>query len=55
VQWHRHDNTGCVEIIRLQDSKVQAEPVPGTQTSLPGGSYNRSNQTAENHVETAHR
>jgi outer membrane protein assembly factor BamB len=34
VQWHRRDNTGRVEIIRLQDGKVQAEPVPGTQTSI---------------------
>lgn len=38
VQWHRRDNAGRVEILRLADGKVQAAFVPGTQTAihLPG-------------------
>lgn len=37
-QWHRRDNSGRVEILRLSDGKVQTECVPGTQTAinLPG-------------------
>ena len=29
-QWHRRDNTGRVEILRLVDGKVKADSVPGT-------------------------
>lgn len=38
VQWHRRDNTGRVEILRLQNGKIQTDFVRGTQTSisLPG-------------------
>jgi outer membrane protein assembly factor BamB len=38
VQWHRRDNAGRVEILRLADNKVKAEFVKGTQTAihLPG-------------------
>lgn len=38
VQWHRRDNAGRVEILRLADGKVQTDFVPGTQTAihLPG-------------------
>ncbi|MCC7421030.1 MAG: PQQ-binding-like beta-propeller repeat protein [Planctomycetaceae bacterium] len=38
VQWHRRDNAGRVEKLRLDGDKVQAEFVPGTQTAiqLPG-------------------
>jgi outer membrane protein assembly factor BamB len=37
-QWHRRDNTGRVEIMRLRNGKVETEFVPGTETaiSLPG-------------------
>ena len=37
-QWHRRDNTGRVEVLRLRDGKVTTEHVPGTQTAinLPG-------------------
>lgn len=37
-QWHRRDNTGRVEILRLRDGKVETDHVPGTQTAinLPG-------------------
>jgi len=37
-QWHRRDNTGRVEVLRLRDGKVEADHVPGTQTAinLPG-------------------
>ena len=37
-QWHRRDNAGRVEILRLRDGKVETEFVPGTQTAihLPG-------------------
>ncbi len=34
VQWHRRDNWGRVEVLRLQDGKLQATAVPGTQTSV---------------------
>lgn len=33
-QWHRRDNTGRVEILRLRDGKVEADHVPGTQTAI---------------------
>lgn len=38
VQWHRRDNAGRVEILRLAGDKVQTEFVPGTETAiqLPG-------------------
>ncbi|MCH7729534.1 MAG: PQQ-binding-like beta-propeller repeat protein, partial [Planctomycetes bacterium] len=39
VQWHRRDNAGRVEILRLNDdNKVETSFVPGTQTAinLPG-------------------
>ncbi len=39
VQWHRRDNAGRVEILKLQDdNQVEASFVPGTQTAinLPG-------------------
>jgi outer membrane protein assembly factor BamB len=38
VQWHRRDNAGRVEILRLRDGKVQTDFVKGTETAihLPG-------------------
>jgi outer membrane protein assembly factor BamB len=38
VQWHRRDNAGRVEILRLDEGKVAADFVPGTETAihLPG-------------------
>jgi outer membrane protein assembly factor BamB len=38
VQWHRRDNAGRVEILRLIDGKVQSDFVKGTETAihLPG-------------------
>jgi len=38
VQWHRRDNAGRVEVLRLADGKVQTDFVKGTETSihLPG-------------------
>ncbi len=38
VQWHRRDNAGRVEILRLDGDKLRSEVVPGTQTAihLPG-------------------
>jgi len=38
LQWHRRDNTGRVEIMRLVDGQVQTNFVRGTQTAinLPG-------------------
>jgi outer membrane protein assembly factor BamB len=33
-QWHRRDNTGRVEIIRLGDSQAKVEHVPGTLTEI---------------------
>ena len=38
VQWHRRDNAGRVEILRLDDDEVQASFVAGTETAihLPG-------------------
>lgn len=38
VQWHRRDNAGRVEVLKLADGKVQADFVKGTQTAihLPG-------------------
>jgi len=34
LQWHRRDNTGRVEIIRLDESGAKAEYVPGTLTEI---------------------
>ncbi len=34
VQWHRRDNAGRVEILRLEGGKVSASIVPGTQTGI---------------------
>lgn len=38
VQWHRRDNAGRVEVLRLDGDKVPTSFVPGTQTAihLPG-------------------
>ncbi|MBM4039697.1 MAG: hypothetical protein FJ290_14405 [Planctomycetes bacterium] len=38
VQWHRRDNTGRVEVLRLRDGKLEAASVPGTlvRNDLPG-------------------
>lgn len=38
VQWHRRDNWGRVEILRLKDGALETGFVPGTQTAvnLPG-------------------
>jgi outer membrane protein assembly factor BamB len=38
VQWHRRDNAGRVEILKLTGDEVQYDFVPGTQTAieLPG-------------------
>ncbi|MEX0704037.1 MAG: PQQ-binding-like beta-propeller repeat protein [Planctomycetales bacterium] len=38
VQWHRRDNAGRVEVLRLNDGQVEADFVKGTETaiSLPG-------------------
>lgn len=36
-QWHRLDNGGRVEILRLRDGKVDTDYVRGTQTSTRGG------------------
>src|SRR5262245_43973093 len=38
VQWHRRDNAGRVEVLRLADDKVQTDFVKGTETAiqLPG-------------------
>ncbi len=38
VQWHRRDNAGRVEKLRMVDGQVQADFVPGTETAihLPG-------------------
>jgi outer membrane protein assembly factor BamB len=34
VQWHRRDNAGRVEILRLADDKIEADFVRGTETSI---------------------
>ncbi|MCX7886481.1 MAG: PQQ-binding-like beta-propeller repeat protein [Verrucomicrobiae bacterium] len=34
LQWHRRDNAGRVEIMRLHDGKVQCDFVAGTQTAI---------------------
>ncbi len=34
VQWHRRDNAGRVEILRLEGDEVQTSFVPGTETSI---------------------
>jgi len=38
VQWHRRDNYGRVEMLRLKGGKVEGSPVGGTETAinLPG-------------------
>lgn len=38
VQWHRRDNAGRVEVLRLIDGKVQTDFIKGTETAiqLPG-------------------
>ncbi len=38
VQWHRRDNAGRVEIMHLEDDKIEYDYVKGTETSirLPG-------------------
>jgi outer membrane protein assembly factor BamB len=38
VQWHRRDNAGRVEVLRLANGKVEADFIKGTQTAidLPG-------------------
>ena len=38
VQWHRRDNAGRVEILKLVDGKVRTDFVKGTETAiqLPG-------------------
>jgi len=38
VQWHRRDNTGRVEILRLRDGKLETDPVRGTlaRNDMPG-------------------
>jgi outer membrane protein assembly factor BamB len=34
VQWHRRDNSGRVEILKLNGDKVDADFVPGSQTAI---------------------
>lgn len=34
VQWHRRDNAGRVEVLRLEGDEVQTRVVPGTETSI---------------------
>ncbi len=34
VQWHRRDNAGRVEVMRLDGDKLKMDVVPGTQTSI---------------------
>lgn len=34
VQWHRRDNAGRVEILRLKGDKIETDFVPGTQTAI---------------------
>jgi len=34
VQWHRRDNAGRVEILRLGDDRIEADFVRGTETSI---------------------
>ncbi|MHC4177994.1 MAG: PQQ-binding-like beta-propeller repeat protein [Planctomycetota bacterium] len=36
-QWHRLDNGGRVDVLRLGDRQVETDHVPGTQTSTRGG------------------
>ena len=38
MQWHRRDNSGRVEILRLGQEKVKTDYVRGTETAinLPG-------------------
>lgn len=37
-QWHRRDNSGRVEVFRLQDGKISTQAIAGTETAieLPG-------------------
>ena len=34
VQWHRRDNAGRVDVLRLNGEKIESEYVPGTQTYI---------------------
>lgn len=34
VQWHRRDNAGRVEMLRLEEEKLKADYIKGTQTSI---------------------
>lgn len=34
VQWHRRDNAGRVEIMRLEGDEIKTSVVPGTETSI---------------------
>ncbi|WP_339733366.1 PQQ-binding-like beta-propeller repeat protein [uncultured Gimesia sp.] len=34
VQWHRRDNAGRVEMMRLEGDQIQADYIKGTQTSI---------------------
>ncbi len=34
VQWHRRDNAGRVEVLRIAGDKLQTQFVPGTETSI---------------------
>ena len=34
VQWHRRDNAGRVEVMRLEENEVRTGVVPGTETSI---------------------
>ncbi len=34
VQWHRRDNAGRLDVLRLTDEGVEAQPVPGTETYI---------------------
>jgi len=34
VQWHRRDNAGRVEVMKLEDGELTTQVVPGTETSI---------------------
>jgi outer membrane protein assembly factor BamB len=34
VQWHRRDNAGRLDVLRLTEQGVEARPVPGTETYI---------------------
>ncbi len=34
VQWHRRDNAGRLDVLRLTDDGVETRPVPGTETYI---------------------